>query len=381
MSRRVAIVLSEVFVRRLAPSLAPLVKGKLDFRIIGIHRPWKEIARLLDAMRPAAILTEWLPGTTRKILALGYPTVIADTDSIFPRATSIDVDDQAVGKAAADYFLRGGYRHFACLSNGRPYAKQRVDAFAATLAKAGYRCPVRMETDAGDVYYMESWRGADSDLARWLVTRPKPLAIFAVHDPMGRLICEACRHNGLHVPEEVAVIGANNDELVCNLSYPALSSVLIPWDRLGTAVGEAVIELLGTGKTRSSPTIIEPGPVIPRESTDLVATQDVSLRRSLRFLQERFREPITIGRMCDELRISRRALERRFNEHLGRTPWEFLCQLRVDRAKHLLVDTALPISRVADLAGFGDTERLAVVFKRLTGRRPSDFRKPGRRQT
>lgn len=378
MPRHVAIVLSEVFVRRLAPSLAPFVRGELDFRIIGVHRPLSEIARLLDTMQPAALVTEWLPGITEKLLTLGYPTVITDTDSVFPNTSSVDVDDAAVGRAAASYFLRAGYRHFACLSNGRPFARQRVRAFIAELAAAGHPCTVRTETEASDIYYMESWRRADADLAAWLAAQPKPLAIFAVHDPLGRLICEASRDGGLPVPEEIAVIGANNDELVCNLSYPALSSVVIPWNRLGTAVGEAMMELVETGRARPTATMIEPGGVVPRESTDLVATQDPILRRSLRYLQERFQEPITVGLMCDELRISRRSLERRFRQQLGRTPWEMLSQLRVERARHLLVETALPVSRIADLAGFSDSERLAVVFKRLTGRRPSDLRsRPG----
>ncbi len=374
MPRRIALVLSEVFIRRLTPSLAPFVRGKLEFRIIDMRRPIEEITILLEAMEPAALVTEWLPPITSTLLSLGYPTVVADTDEVFPGATSVDVDDKEVGREAASYFLRAGYRHFACVGNGTPYATQRMKSFSRTLRQEGFSCTQRTEAEQGGVFYMESWRAADSSLADWLASLPKPLAVFAVHDPLGRMLCEACHHAGLHVPDEVSVIGANNDELVCNLSYPALSSVVIPWDRLGAAVGEAIEELLDTGTPRPHPIMVRPGSVMARESTDLVATQDLTLRRSLSYLQEHYRDPITIGRMCSDLRISRRSLERRFTEHLGRTPWEILCQLRVEQAKRLLVETTQPISRIADLAGFSDAERLAVVFKRLTGRRPSDFR-------
>ncbi len=375
-SQRLALVISEFFLRRLTPTLAPYIRGKLDYRIIDIHRPMKEVRESLKQINPTGIITEWIPRKTEELLALGVPTVIADCDSAFDNAVSIDVDDWAIGREAARFFLRNGYDNFAYYSINTQYSAQRQEGYAETLAAAGKRCYDYEETYLQNKNYLEYRIEIDAGLRNWLAELPKPIAVFAAHDPLGRHLCEACAHVGLRVPEDVAVVGVNNDELICSLSHPMLSSIEIPWDRIGLAVGEAIMELISSKDAGVGTRLIAPGTVVRRQSTDLVASQDPQVRRALGFMQNRFREDVTVESICQELNICRRSLERRFAEQLGRTPWEMLCHIRVDTAKSLLVNANHSISQIAEMSGFSNAERFCVVFKRITGKRPSDFRQP-----
>lgn len=374
MAEQVAIVMTEVFLRRLTPSLIPYVRRQHDFRIVSIHRPIDELRALLAELSPSALITEWLPNVTEALLELNLPTVIADTDIQYPGVTSIDVDDWQVGAEAARAFAQAGYRNFACLGNATPYSEQRMEGFKRELGNEVH-VYTRQENAFNEARYSEDFVQPQDELRIWLESLPKPVGVFAVHDPLGRFLCGACRQLGFRVPEEVAVIGANNDELVCGLSYPMLSSVSIPWDTIGEAVGDALHSLLAGEEAQSNPVRVPAGGVVLRHSANHLAVEDPVLRRVMSYLSERIQDPITIDSLCGELRIARRGLERKFREYYHCTPWEMLCQLRVTRAKQLLSETNHPISMVSELSGFNDPERMAVVFKRVEGMSPSAFRK------
>jgi len=374
-SVRFAVVISDEFLRRLMPSLATLAQQGTELRIIDVHRSFAQIRALLEQSRPAGVITEWIPGTTEKILELGFPTVIADTDYIYQGAVSIDVDDIAVGATAAEYFLGAGYQNYAFVGVDRPYSRQRLDGFRDRLRRDNQSCTCYHEKEPRNRHYMEIWQEPSASLREWLQRLPKPIGIFAAHDPLGRLICEAGREAGISIPEEIAVLGANNDELVCALSHPPLSSIEIPWNRIGSAVSEWIHALGKKSRKLAMPILFPPGGVKQRQSTTLLAVEDDQLRRALQYLREKFPESISIEIMCQDLRISRRSIERRFVELLKATPWDVLSRMRVDRAKTLLVATDQPISIISEKCGFADPERFAVVFRRYAKMSPSQFRK------
>ena len=377
MAKQVAIVMTEVFLRRLTPSLIPFVRRQHDFRILSIHRPIDELSAMLSKLKPSGLITEWLPDVTEALLELKLPTVIADTDMQYPGVASIDVDDWQVGAEAARVFAQAGYRSFACLGNSTPYSRQRIEGFKRELGDTA-QIATHEECAFDEVRYSEDFEQPGQALRTWLESLPKPVGVFAVHDPLGRFLCGACRQMGIRVPEEVAVIGANNDELVCGLSYPMLSSVSIPWDTIGEAVGDALHSLLAGEAPPAEPLRVPTGGVVLRHSANHLAVEDPILRRVMSYLSERIQDPITIDLLCGELNIARRGLERKFREFYQCTPWEMLCQLRVARAKQLLSQTNHPISLVSELCGFNDPERMAVVFKRVEGMAPSAFRQGAR---
>jgi len=372
-TKKVAIVMGEVFLRRLTPALSAFVRRQQDFHILSIHRPIEELCHLLGELKPHGLITEWLPEVTDALVKLNLPTVIADTDFSYPGVVSVDVDDWQVGAEAARSLRLAGFRSYACLGNGMPYSAQRIEGFKRELGPK-VAVSVHQDESFNTIRYSEDLAYPGEPLREWLQSLPKPVGIFAVHDPLGRFLCGICRQMGFLVPDQIAIIGANNDALVCGLSYPMLSSVAIPWDTIGAVVGDAMHGLLTGMKVPEDPILVPPGAVVLRHSANFLAVEEPSLRRAMTYLSKHYQEPITIEKLCGELRLARRGLEHKFREVYDCTPWEMLCQLRINRAKELLSETHHPISLIAELSGFNDPERMAVVFKRVTGASPSSFR-------
>jgi LacI family transcriptional regulator len=375
--------MSEVFLRRLTPSLTPFARKMQDYRVLSIHRSIDELGPMLMDLQPSGLITEWLPEKTDQLLQLklNIPTIVVATDQIIPSALSADVDDWAVGREAAETFSFTGFRSLACLGNGTPYSDQRIEGFKKAFSNTELPFSVYIENGFEDTRYSESFHRPSMEMNNWLELLPKPVGIFAVHDPLGRFLCSACTQLGLEIPTDVSVIGANNDPLVCGLTYPMLSSVSIPWDTLGEQVATAMEKMIAGEKLQTEePILVQPSGVILRHSANHLALEDPLLRRAMSFLNERMQAQISIGILCEELNIPRRTLERKFKEQFKCTPWEMLCQLRVKKAKQLLAETNHPISMISELAGFNDAERMAVVFKRISGNTPSYFRKIHRNQ-
>lgn len=377
---RLALVSSEFFLTRLTPTLASYIRSKVDYRIIDVRHSIDEIKATIAAYDPAVIITEWLPHRTKQIHALGIPTVIVNCETQLEGAVSIIVDDIEVGNEAARFFLKNGYNNFAYYSDATAWARQRRIGFAQTLKAAGKT----FFEFGGDIpqppHYLEYSIEVKDPLMTWINSLPKPIAVFAAHDPLGRHVSEACQLANIRIPEDVAIVGVNNDELVCSLTHPMLSSIEIPWERLGLAVAEIAMALLFSKNVDPGPHLIGPGTVIRRQSTDLVSSQDPLIRRSLGYLQNHFSQNISIESMCSELNVNRRSLERKYTAQLGRTPWEMLCNIRVDTAKSLLNNKNHSIAQIAEMAGFSNAERFSVTFKRFTGRSPSDFRRTMRKR-
>jgi len=371
---RIALVLSDVFLRRLTPAFFPLVESQQDYWMINVRRPVSDLERLLDEISPAGVITELLPEKTDAVLAAGLPTVVVDSDDVYPEAVSIDVDDERVGQRAAEYFLSAGYQHYAFLGNHRPYSMQRLTGFERALNKAGYGCDSYLETENHQVTYMEHFRGESSSLRQWLQKLPKPCALFAAHDPVGRLVCEVAQEENIPVPEEIAVIGANNDDLLCNLSYPPLSSVMIPWLKIGNIARQEIDQLV-SGQARAGRVIqVTPGNVVHRQSSEWTAVDDSDLRRALEYMRLHFQEGISIKSMCISLQMNRPTLERKFQEKLDCTPRQQLARIRVDRAKELLAETNHKMDWIAAEVGLTSAERLSVVFGQIAGASPSAYR-------
>ena len=378
MNQPIAIVMSEVFLRRLTPSLTPFARKMQDYRVLSIHRPIDELGPMLQDLQPSGLITEWLPKKTDQLLnlKLEVPTIVVATDRVIPDVLSADVDDWAVGREAALTFTQTGFKSLACLGNATLYSDQRIEGFKESFSLIDLPFSIHIESGFEDTRYSESFHRPSMKMKKWLEGLPKPVGIFAVHDPLGRFLCSACTQLGLEIPTEVSVIGANNDPLVCGLTYPMLSSVSIPWDTLGEQVATAMQKMIAGEKLLfEKPILVQPSGVMLRHSANHLAIEDPLLRRAMSFLSEHLQTQISIAILCDELSIPRRTMERKFKEHFQCTPWEMLCQLRVKQAKQLLAETSHPISMIAELSGFNDAERMAVVFKRITGNAPSYFRK------
>lgn len=374
-SDRVAVVMSEVFLRRLTPVLKGFVRQNRDYWIIDIYRPLKELKATLRTWRPAGLITEWLPEITEELLSLKIPTIIADTDTVHPQVGSIDVDDEQVGQQAGDYFLNQGHKHFAFFGNATPYSQQRYTGFCTFLGEAGFEPHFHQYQSPGTRNYMEYWRGSETGLVRWLQQLPKPIGILAAHDPLGRCLSEVCRDHQIAIPEEVSILGVNDDPLICNLANPPLSSISIPWDKIGFTAATLMDQVISQKIRLPQQILIPPQGIVTRQSSNLLAIDDPQLARAIRFIRENACRSIQVNDIARAATLPRRTLEQRFQKNLKRSPRSEIMRVRCEEAKRLLLETDLSMPLIAERCGFSNAERFSVVFKQTVAQTPSAFRK------
>jgi len=374
---RIAVVQSPVNVRRLTPGFAPFVGMGYDFWIIDLYRRPDLLLSSLEEWRPSAIVTEYLPGLTEALVKLGCPVLLVPSDQAVDSVFQVDVDDFAIGRLAAEHLIARGYRNFAFVGRGDAhYAKQRLAGFQAVVGEVA----VYWEEFRDWRQYDEYWREPDEDMVGWLAGQTTPLGIFSAHDPTGRHVLEAAAQAGLEVPFAVGVISANDDETVCEMAQPALSSIRLPW-RLLAAEAVQMIERIREGKKPGSPVLVQPLEVVVRGSSSYEAVSDPVVRRAMQVLVERVSTLGSVEEWAMEAGVSRRVLERRFQAALGRSPHTMMLHERVERAKQLLSSTDLSVALIAERCGFQSNERLTVNFRAIVGQPPTMYRRGSRAKT
>jgi LacI family transcriptional regulator len=308
----------------------------------------------------------------RAVAATGLPVVDVSAARVIAGIPWVETDDAAIARLALDHLRERGFRHLAFCGEPRfnwsAWRWQHFHRLAREAGAAAVACPA----PAGDRPL--PWNQERDRLAAWLAGLPKPVGILACYDIKGQQLLEACRDAGLAVPEEVAVIGVDNDRLICELCTPPLSSVVPDVHRTGYRAAALLDRLLAGGAADGSAHLIAPLGVCARRSTDVVAVEDRILSAALRFIRERACEGINVGDVLAAVPQSRRALDRRFQEALGRTPHEEIVRVKLERAKTLLAETDLAQAAIARRAGFSSEEYLSVAFKRAVGLSPGEFR-------
>lgn len=347
------------------------------------HRPWSVY---LDEQsrgdEPPHWLTKWKgdgiiarienPAIARVISTLAIPAVDLSAARLLPHLPMLEIDEGAVGRMAAEHFLERGFRHFAWCGDPRfVWSKLRGDGYAAALAEAGFTVseyqPPLASAETDDDAGLEA-------LGQWLLQLPRPVAVFTCYDIRGREVLDACRRFSIPVPDEVAVLGVDNDELLCALAFPPLSSVVPNARRTGYEAA-AVLEALMADRDPGPMTrLIPPIGVVTRQSTDVLAVEDRNVARAVRYIREHACEGICVDDVVSHAALSRRLLETRFKKLLGRSPHDEITRVQLRRVKELLAETDLPLAEIADRTGFRYVEYLSAVFKNKTGMPPGQFR-------
>lgn len=305
------------------------------------------------------------------VVRAGLPAVDVSAARLVPALPWVETDDAQIARLAAEHLLERGFKHFAFCGDARfNWSRWREEHFVARIAAAGFE--VAVHTPEGEL----AAQGAD--LRGWLEALPKPVGIMACYDIRGQQVLDACRSSGLAVPGDVAVIGVDNDELLCDLASPPLSSVVPNTRRAGYEAAALLDRLMGGKRVPATPHLIAPLGVAARQSTDVLAIDDRDIARAVQFIREHACEGIGVGDILRAVPLSRRVLEQRFQKLLGRTPREEILEVRLARVKRLLVETELPLYLIAERTGFEHVEYLSVVFKRETRRTPSQWREDAR---
>jgi LacI family transcriptional regulator len=282
-------------------------------------------------------------------------------------------DHVAIGRMGASHLLERGFRNFAfCGFANELWSMQRFNGFCSAVPQNNV--PISL--------YETPWRGPnilrwDQDIeqiATWLIALPKPVAIMACNDVRGLHVLDACSRAGLLVPEEVAVLGVDDEEIMCELCSPPLSSVAPNPERIGYAAAELLDALIAGKRPRQLRIFVDPIRVFSRQSTDVMAVSDRAVASAARFMREQTLHGCRLTDVLQKVNMSRATLEKRFRKHLNRSPKQEMRRIRVERIKQLLVETDFTLERIAELSGFEHPEYMSVLFKRETGQTPGKYR-------
>jgi LacI family transcriptional regulator len=251
----------------------------------------------------------------------------------------------------------------------------REDGFRKKLGAAGFELACFRERGVPPRHLNSLVWPLGSRLQKWLAALPKPVGIFVPSDTWAYQISEVCRELGLSVPDEVALIAVQFDELVCELARPPLTSIALPAERIGVAAAGLLDRVLNPPRARPSNVLLPPLGVVMRQSTDIVAADDPDVAAAVRFIRERGSAHIQVNDVVQAVPVTRRALERRFRASLNRGIAEEIRRVRIERASYLLASTSSSIAEVARRAGVADAEHFSQAFRRHTGLTPSAFRR------
>jgi LacI family transcriptional regulator len=314
------------------------------------------------------------------IAKLGVPAV--DLYCWLPdlKMATMRSDEAAVGRLAAQHLLERGFRHFGfCGFNGTEWSDRRGASFQQCIAKAGLPCQVfvnpRPPSQSATLEYEEHGVEYEQQLRRWLEALPKQVGLMACNDTRGRQVLNACRDLDLAVPDDVAVVGVDKDEVLCELSDLPLSSVILNTQRIGFEAAALLARMMAGEKPPRETILIEPLGVATRRSTDVLSVGDSNVAKALLFIRDRACEGPSIDAVAAFAGLSRSVLQRRFRAVLHKTVHEAIIQARLKRACELLSLTDLPLLDVAEKAGFKHCEYMGAVFKANFGKTPAQYRK------
>jgi LacI family transcriptional regulator len=313
------------------------------------------------------------------IQRLKVPAVYLRHVSARMHMPSILTDNTAVSRLCFEHLRERGFRHFAfCGFNGADYSDERRDGFTDLVRQAGWRCHVyaegRQRIQADTAHYEGLGLKDGGQVADWIQHLPKPIGVMACNDMRGQQVLDACRAVGVASPEEVAVIGADNDDVICNLCDPPLSSVMPDTERIGYEAAVLLAQMMAGEKNPPPETFVEPSGIVTRRSTEVLAMEDRQIAAAARFIREHACEGIDVSDVLSVVPMSRSTMDRRFIKILGRSPKDEILRVRLDRVKQLLAETDFPLTLIAEKVGLEHVEHLSRIFKNRIGTTPSEFR-------
>jgi len=307
-----------------------------------------------------------------EVLESGLPCVDVSAARQVPQIPWVETDDVEIARLAFEHLSERGLRSFAfCAAEEFNWSEWRRKPFEAQCQSAGMPCVVYPAAGRQKNLSHDDQLEA---LAAWLKTLPKPVGVMAAYDTVGRQLLAACKLANLPVPDEVAVIGVDNDELLCDLSDPPLTSVAPDTDATGYMAAELLDQMMSQQRVPAEAHLVKPIGVVSRLSTDTLALADERIAQAVRYIRSHACDGINVGDVLGQLDMSRRMFETAFFKALGRMPHEEIVQTRVRKVKELLSQTDLPLYEIAERTGFKHVEYMSVVFKRKVGMPPSDYR-------
>lgn len=319
----------------------------------------------------ARIETEEIASEVRR---LNVPIVDVSAARLVTGVPCVETNDSEFAELAANHLADRGFRNLAyCAESGFNWSNLREERFIEYSKEMGCTCSTFHSRPYDEKSY--SATRERQRLMNWIKKLPKPVGVMACYDFKGQQILDICREINLAVPEQVSVIGVDNDDRLCSLCTPPLSSVIPDAYGTGYKAAELLDQQMRGQKVLAEVTLMSPLGIAERRSSDIYAIDDEDIIAAERYIREHACEGMTISDLLKQVPISRRALEYRFRKLLRRTPHQEIMRIRIDRAKTLLRETDLTLAAICVQTGFAHADYLSVAFKKATGVSPSAYRK------
>ncbi len=356
------------------------------------HGPWtfhweaggfEAFSRRLASLAADGIVLRDVDGV-QEVLRYGIPAIVVGHHRQQVRGLSnVVTDSRMISRLAVEHLIDCGFRSFAFVGYpGNPWSDERRDAFAGLLRATGLPCadyaPSRDRPVREPIYdaSLVPWAVEQASMARWLGELPLPAGVMACNDDRAQNVSEACKLAGLRVPEDIGIIGADNDELVCELGHPPLSSVAINFERAGFEAARLLHAMMrNPRRSRTNDILVQPTHVVPRQSTDILFIEDGAVSRAIRFIRREARRRIAVDDVARAAGLSRRVLERRFRSVFGRSVLHEVRRSRVEVIARMLVETNLSVSEIAFATGFPGVEHFARYFRHERRMTPLNYRR------
>ncbi len=310
----------------------------------------------------------------KALVHTGLPAIVSPVKGPVPGFPCIFDDGDTPGKMAASYLLSLGLRNFAfCGFEDLSWSQSRGEDFDRTIADGGFQTH-RYKVPRSKVQRL--WENEQTVLADWLKSLPKPLGLMTCNDDRGHYVIEACQIAELRVPDDVAVIGVDNDELICDLTAPPLSSIALSHETAGYRAAQLLDSMMAGRKVDRRTTVpLEALRVVVRQSTDVLAIEDPELASAVRFIRLHSNEAIQVSDVVDSVAVSRRVLERRFRRVFKGSVYDEIRRVRVERVARMLLETDLSVSQIALDLAYPSDKHVARCFRKEKGVTPQQYRR------
>ena len=347
-----------------------------------LHGPWSFYKEQIGLKSSIPHLTSWNPDgiimrdslIKNELINLKIPTILVQHDSVYSgKLPFVITDSKSISKMASEHFIERGFKNFAfCGFDHYEWSNNRKHYYCQHNEEAGFKTYIY---DSPKKKKIIDWEIEQRHVCDWLKTVPKPVGLLACNDDRGQHILEVCKRLGFRVPEDVAVIGVDNDPMICDIGDPPLTSIALNVESAGYEAAKLLNQMINHQKIKGQQINVSPTHIVQRQSTDLLAVDDPEVAAAIRFIKENAKNKILVKDVVKTTRISRRALEQRFRETIHRSIYDEIRQVRVEWISKLLIETELPISHISSLFNFTDVEHISRYFKKEKGIGLREFRK------
>jgi len=330
------------------------------------------IIRWIKEWEADAVIAQWDHEGTNLLSTLNIPIILQNYKSRSAFFSNLTGDYTGTGEMAAKFFIKRRYKNFAFYGNkGVVWSQERGEGFRREVEKCG-----------GNYYYFESenlngeqWSKSHIELDDWLISLPKPVALFACDDSFALQVSEICKINNIKIPGEIALLGVDNDELLCSLSDPPISSIVLEVEKGGYEAGRLIDRYINKVNTNPSDIIIKSTRLELRASTEKYDISNEYITKIVNYVEDNFTSAIDIESLTHIVPLSRRNLEIKFKQEMGTSIYQFILQCRIEYLSNLLLSSKRTLFDLAMESGFNDSKNISRVFKKIKGYTPIEYKK------